>query len=146
MNNPFSTDKNIQARHMVLFIIWGAQLMSLLLFIVLSVAVLDSNKADDNSILFWIFAGLGLMLVAASFAVKQKFVAQAVAEQSPARLQQGYIIAWALCETAGLFGLLTRVITASPYFYFLFIVAVLGLLLHIPRREHLAAASYKKQL
>lgn len=140
MNNPASTESAIRARYQTLMTIWAAQLMALFGIILLSVLVLQPNEAD-NPMLFWILAGASVLLVAISFAVKQKLFAQAVEKQSLAQVQQAQIVAMALCEAAGLFGMLARAITGSPYFYLLFAVGVLGMLLHIPRREPLIAAS-----
>ena len=148
MNDPASMERRLDARLRVLFIVWAAQLMSLMMFVLLSVFVMRSNEAG-NPLLFWVFAAVGVILVAASFLVKQKFLAQAGAEQnemqSAARAQSGYITAWALCEAAGLFGILVRGITSSPYYYLLFIIAMLGMLINIPRRGQIAAVSFKRR-
>jgi hypothetical protein len=108
----------------------------------LALLIFHGSEAGDRTI-FWILAGLSLMLVIVSFAVKQKLFAQAVEKQSAALVQQGQVLATALCEAAALFGLLARAITGTPYFYLPFVVAALGMLLHFPRREALMAASFK---
>ena len=148
MNDPASIERKVGARLRILFIIWAAQIMSLLIFALLAVLVFRPNQSANPS-LFWIFAALGVLVVALSFPLKQKFLAESLAEkdemQSAMRVQTGYIVAWALCESAGLFGLLTRAITPSPYFYVLFIIAVAGMLLHFPRREEIASASFKNK-
>jgi uncharacterized membrane protein YeiB len=146
MNDPAAIQRKTDARLRILFILWGAQLTSLLIFALLAVFVLHPNK-DENPSLFWALMALGVTLVAVSFLVKQKFLAQASEQQSDvqsaARTQSGYIVAWALSEAAGLFGVLARAITDSSYYYLLFIIAALGMLLHIPRRDHIAAAFFK---
>jgi hypothetical protein len=71
---------------------------------------------------------------------------QAVEKQSVQLVQQGQIAAVALCEVAGLFGLLARAITGSPYYYLLFAIAVIGMLLHFPRRGALMAATFKNRI
>jgi hypothetical protein len=144
MNDSTSTDRAIAARYQMILIIWAAHLMSLLGLFLLSMLVFES-KEDGNPTTFWLLAGSGLLMAAASFPVKQRFFAQAVEKQSVAEVQQGQIVALALCEAAGLFGLLARVITGSPYFYLPFIIATLGMLLHFPRRESLAAASFRNK-
>ena len=145
MNNQASIEGAIRARHQTLMIIWAAQLMALLGIVLLSVLVLQPS-ASDNTMLFWILAGASVLLVAISFAVKQKLFAQAIEKQSPAQIQQAQIVAMALCEAAGLFGMLARAITGSPYFYLLFAVGVIGMLLHFPRREPLIAASFRNRI
>jgi hypothetical protein len=51
-----------------------------------------------------------------------------------------------LCEAAGLFGLVLRALSGTPYFYLPFILAAIGMLLHFTGREALAAASFKNRL
>jgi hypothetical protein len=143
-NDSTSSDSAIAGRYQVILIIWAAQLMSLFGFFLISMFVFES-KGDGNPTTLWLLTGASLMLVAASFPVKQKFFARAVEQQSVAEVQQGQILALALCEAAGLFGLLARAVTGSPYFYLPFIIATLGMLLHFPRRESLAAASFKNK-
>jgi hypothetical protein len=53
------------------------------------------------------------------------------------------IVAVGLCESVGLFGLMVYFVTTTPYYYVFFIVSVIGILLHMPRRDQLLAASYK---
>jgi hypothetical protein len=144
MNYAASTERAIRARFQTLMVIWAAQLMALFGFVLLSIIFLQSNERK-NPTLFLILAGAGLVLVALSFVAKRKVFGQAVEKQSLAMVQQGQIVAMALCEGAGLLGLLARVITGSPYFYLLFVVAGIGMLLHIPRRESLMAAAFRNR-
>lgn len=145
MNDPASIEKAVRARYQTLFILWAAQFMALFGFVLLSVLALHSNKAGNPS-LFWILAGVSLLLAAASFPVKRKLFAEAVEKQSVAQVQQGQVVAMALCEAAGLFGILARALTDSPNFYLPFVIAALGMLLHFPRREPLMAASFKNMI
>jgi hypothetical protein len=147
-NDPLSMERKVSARLRVLQIIWAALLMSIMLFALLSFLVLRPSESG-NQLLFWVFAGVGLMLILISFQIRQKATAQAVAERDEtkgaAALQSAYIVAWALCEAAGLFGVMTRAITSSPYFYLLFVLAALGMFLNFPRREHVAAVTFKNR-
>lgn len=149
INDPASIERATSARLRILLILWAAQMMSLLLFTLLSVFILHS-KASANASLFWVYLALGLFLVVLSFPLKQKFLAEALAEQdgakATARLQSGYIVAWALCEAAGLFGVMTAGTTNSPYYYLLFIIAALGFILHFPRREQVTTVSFRNRL
>ena len=61
----------------------------------------------------------------------------------PAKFQTGFIIATALCEAAGLLGFVGIFVTHNREAYLLFAIGALGLLLHFPRRDQLAAA-YRK--
>jgi hypothetical protein len=144
MNDPASIEKGIQARYMVLLILWAAQAMALVMFFMLALFIFERKEGVDVT-LFWILSALSVVLVAASIIVKQKLFAQAVERQSAALVQQGQIVAIAMCEAAGLFGLLSRAITGTSYFYLPFIIAAIGMLLHFPKREALMAASFKNR-
>jgi hypothetical protein len=69
------------------------------------------------------------------------YAKRAVREQSTAHLQTGLIIALALCEMAGLFGLIGLFLDGNPFAYLLFVVSAAGVVLHFPRREDVVAAS-----
>jgi hypothetical protein len=80
-----------------------------------------------------------------SFPVKAYMLAQAVKQQKPEKVQVGYTLAFVMCEMTGLFGfLLFSLRGSSPFYYYMFGVAALGLLLHMPRRSHLTDASFKR--
>jgi hypothetical protein len=145
MSNQASIESGIRGRYQALLILWVAQMLALAVFFLLALLVFQRNESGDSTLL-WILAGVSVLLVAVSFAIKQKLFAQAVEKQSAALVQQGQIVAIALCEAAGLFGLLSRAITGTPYFYLPFAVAALGMLLHFPRREALMAASFKNRI
>ncbi|HKS29769.1 MAG TPA: hypothetical protein VJS44_18230 [Pyrinomonadaceae bacterium] len=144
MNDPSSIERGAGARYMVLLIIWAAQLMALVGIFLLSLFVFESRENSDGTLL-WALSAVALMLVAASFVVKQKLLAKAVERQSVEHVQQAQITAIALCEAAGLLGLVVRAVTGSPYFYLPFAVAALGMLLHFPKKEALTAASFKNR-
>jgi hypothetical protein len=58
-------------------------------------------------------------------------------------VQTAMIIGCALCESISLFGLLLVFLEGYQYFFLWFALAILGFVLHFPRRENLIAASYK---
>jgi putative exporter of polyketide antibiotics len=118
--------------------------MSVLLYLVLALIVpgAEPESAQGRVVTFALTAA-GVFLAIISFAIKQKFIAQAEAQQSPGLFQTGLIISLALCEAAALLGLLDHFVTGNPYYFVLFIVAILGMLLHFPRRDQLAVASYR---
>lgn len=145
MNDPASIERAVQARYMVLLILWGAQAMALVTFFLLALFIFERREESDSTLL-WILSAASLVLVAASIIIKQKLFTVAVEKQSAAQVQQGQIVAVALCEAAGLFGLLARAVTGTPYFYLPFIIASLGLLLHFPKREALMAASFRNRI
>jgi hypothetical protein len=141
---PQKAQMQIDSRYRVLVILWGALIFSVVLYLGLSFVLKapDSDSAQSRVVTFALTA-IGVLLAIISFAIKQKFFAQAEAKQAPGLVQTGVIIALAFCEAAALLGLLDRLSTGNPYYFVLFIISIVGMLLHFPRREQLAAASYR---
>jgi hypothetical protein len=86
---------------------------------------------------------MGVSIVLASFLLKQQLVRKAIDKTDIAALQSAHIISLALCESAALFGVLDRFVTASPTSWFLFAIAALGILLNFPSKDNVRAASFK---
>jgi hypothetical protein len=133
----------IEAQHRVILIIWGFLFMSVVGFAVMTILIPSAAHGDDRV--------LALVLVAASFStlvvslvLKRTFLAQSVAKQDVALVIKAYIVALALCESAGLFGLMIHLVTGSVYFFFAFGFSLLGMALHFPKKQHLLDASFKK--
>jgi hypothetical protein len=125
-----------RARRRGLLIIWGAQLMSLALFLLLTRLVEVAPRDGDNQILL---LALGLMAVTTfglSFAVRAKLLAQSAVQNRPDLATTAYVAAFALCESCALFGLVAYFVTGAAESLYFFVPAALGLLLHFPRGEH----------
>jgi hypothetical protein len=129
--------------HRSLLIIWVFLFMSVVGFLVMSFLVPSSAHGDDR-VMAIVLIALGFSNVVVSFVLKRSFLAQSVAKQDLGLVLKAYIAALALCESAGLFGLLSHFLTGSVYSYFAFGIAVVGMLLHFPRKQHLLDASFKK--
>ena len=144
INQP-TNQVNVDGRYRILLILWFAILMAvgILFFIVMLIPRPPADQSGD--LFFWLLAALAVSLLIASFVVKSKMLAQSVRDQRQEMVQSALIIALALCEVVGLFGMLAYFITTSPYYYIFFILGAIGILLHMPRRDQLLAASYKKQ-
>ncbi|MDT5062423.1 MAG: hypothetical protein QOH63_2882 [Acidobacteriota bacterium] len=120
-------------------IIWLAILLSVTaLFLV--TRLVQSPAAEGNKTLFWILWGLGFVTFGASFVLKSKLLKQAIAKQKPEMLRGAYIVAFALCEATGIFGLIAYFITGIQYYYLFFVLSGFGILLHKPQRDDLLAA------
>lgn len=126
----------------VLFILWGAICMSLLIFIVMSQLV--APRVEGSRQLSLILNCIAIVPVGLSFVLKPRMLDQAVAQQKLDLVQSAYIIAWALSEMAGVLGLMDRFLNGSRYYYLGFILAAVGLLLHFPRKQHLLDASQQQ--
>jgi O-antigen/teichoic acid export membrane protein len=133
----------LQARYRIQLIIWIALIFAVVIFFVMTKVIGTPPSAHDNPVLVWILMVLGALIIALSFLMKRRFMAQAVEQQSPATLQTALIIALALCESTALFGMVVFFATGSRYYYLFFIASVLGMLLHRPRRDQLRAVTFK---
>jgi hypothetical protein len=135
---------NIDARYRTMLVIWFALLMSVGLYFSLTL-VIERPAAGDNPVLLWGLMAASIFPLLLSFVLKGKLLALSVREQRPDLVQSAMILAVALCESVGLFGLLIFFTTGTPYYYGFFIVSILAMLLHMPRRDQLLAATYKGQ-
>ena len=143
---------NVEQSYKTLVIIWAALLMSQIMFLVIIFIVkpevfkFDFSQpiSGKNTILIAALVLLAILNFAISFLLKKKFLDQAIAQQSMGGVQTAMIICCALCESISLFGFLLVFIEGYQYFFLWFALAILGFILHFPRRENLIAASYKK--
>ena len=131
-----------EKRHLTLLIIWGAILMNVVIFFVMANFIgPDPATLSDNRLLTVGLSGLGTFTALVSVFFRQKMLARAIEQRRPETVSSAYIVAFAMCEVAALCGLLLRLVTNDPYYYLLFIVAVIGLLLNFPRRIDSASAA-----
>ena len=145
MNQP--NNVNTEAILRTWLTIWGGMLMSCVMFALMAWFIGQPTQlAGGESFipLFPVLLMLALGTLAASFVLKNKQLAQAIAEQKPLILQSGYILAWALCEAAALFGLVGIFVTKAAAFFSLIALGAVGLALHFPKRDDLRATTFKK--
>jgi F0F1-type ATP synthase membrane subunit c/vacuolar-type H+-ATPase subunit K len=136
---------NVDARYRTMLIIWFAILMSVgMIFFVTPIIQPPPDEQGDKTLL-WIFAALSVLPFLLSFVLKGRLLAQAVKGQRPELVQSAMILALALCEAVSLFGMMAYLTTGTRYYYIFFIISVVGILLHMPRRNQLLAASYSGQ-
>lgn len=144
---------NANAQYKTLVTLWGALLVSqFMLLLVIFISKPDIFKMDfskpllnaDNSFLIIGFAFMGLTSFILSFIFKRKFLNQAIHEQKPALVQTGLIIGCALCEASSLLGLVAAFTFSYQYFFLWFVLGIIGIILHFPKRDDLYAANYKR--
>jgi hypothetical protein len=143
---------NAEQAYRTLVIIWAALLMSQFLFLVIIYVVkpevfrFDFSKPllGENAVFIIALTGISVLNFAMSLVLRKKFLSQSIAEQKIPLVQTAMISGCALCESISLFGLLLVFQQSYQYFFLFFALAILGFILHFPRREHLIAASYKK--
>jgi fucose 4-O-acetylase-like acetyltransferase len=143
--NPNDPAK-IELRLRTMRTLWIAMLSSIVVYYVFAVFVRGSRNIQPNSTLFLVMVVVALSITLISFLIKSKLLAQAIEQRRVQQVQQAYIVAWALTEVPALLGMLDYFLTGNPYFYVLFLISVLGQLLHFPRREHVIDASFKSPI
>ena len=139
---PQQVEDQVEARHKVFLILWFALFMSVMLLLVLVVVV--GTKGTPNPTLSYALLGIGLMTVLVSFLLKQQLAQKAINNNDIAALQSAHVVGLALCESAALFGVVDRFVTASQTSWFLFAISALGILLHFPKKDQIRAVSYKQ--
>ena len=133
----------IEGAHRTLLIIWVFLFLSVLGFLLMSLLV-PAKAADDNQVMAIVLSALAFSNLVISFVVKQSFLTKSVAKQDLKLVLQAYIVALALCESAALFGLLVHFATGSVYHYVGFALAIVGMVLHFPKKKHVADAAFKQ--
>jgi F0F1-type ATP synthase membrane subunit c/vacuolar-type H+-ATPase subunit K len=141
MSNP-NAPANVESQYRTMLILWVAFLSSIAMYFFIALVV-PAAAQTANGLLTIIFNATSAFLVVVSFAVKKKFLSQAVDEQKIGLVNKGFILAAAFCEAAALFGLLDLFVAQDRYYFVLIAFAFLGLLLHFPRRIYLESASFK---
>ena len=147
---------DIDARLRALRTIWAALLGSVILYAVVGYVVsppalswrsLGFAGENGSAALAVVTAGLYLAGLLASVLFSQmtlrSFLRRAEAEQNPALVQTGFIIALVVCEAGALLGLVVLFLARSWTAFLLMGISAMMIVLMRPRREHLAAAGYK---
>jgi len=104
MIDPQQLEATVEARHKVFLILWFALFVSVMLFLVL--VLVAGSKGVPNPMLSYVLLGLGTTTVLLSFLLKQQLGQKAINNNNIAALQSAHILALALCESAGLMGVL----------------------------------------
>jgi hypothetical protein len=143
MPNNHNAPANVESQYRTMMILWFAFLSSIVMYFVISL-VIPATAEPSNKLLTILFSAIATFLVVVSFAVKKKFLSQAVDEQKIALVNKAFILAAALCEAAALVGLLDLFIARDRYYFALIAFSFLGLLLHVPKRTHLESANFKR--
>lgn len=135
--------ENIEARYRSMVIIWIAQIMSVVMFFVVTQFVDVPDDRAENNILSFVFAAVGTFCAIISFIVRAKLLRQSVDKQDLALVQTANIAGRALCEVPAILGVIERFILPGREYLLLLLISALAMLLHYPRRSDLHAASYK---
>jgi len=126
--------------------LWFAMLMSIAVYFVFTLFAQRKESLEPNPTISLTLLCVAVLMVLVAFLIKSKLLSKAVEQQNTAMVQQAYVVTWAITEVAALLGLLDFFLTTDRYYYVLLIIAVLGLLLHFPRREHVVNAGFKSSV
>ena len=143
---------NIEQMYRGLVMIWFSLVVSQMLFLLVvyfTKPALFSFEFSQpflgtNIIIVLVFILAALANIAVSFYLKNKYTAQAIAEQNPGLIQTAMITGCALCEAVSIFGLMLAFVADYQYFFLWSIAGIAATLFHFPRRDNLFAATYKK--
>ena len=135
--------QNIDARYRTMLILWIGQIMSVLLFFLVTQFVEVPADRPENNILSFVFAAVGMFCAIISFVIRAKLLRESVEKQDLAKVQSAYIVGRALCEVPAILGVVERFVLPGREYLLLLLIGGLAMLLHYPRRSDLLAASYK---
>ena len=146
MNSPAKQNDadNVDVRLRTMRTLWFAMLMSIVMWYVFTLIATRPADAKPNNILFLALVGAALLTTLISFFIKSSLLSKAVDQQQLMLVQQAYVVAFAVTEVGGLLSILDFFLTGDRYYYVMLIIAACGILLHVPKREHLVNASFKR--
>jgi F0F1-type ATP synthase membrane subunit c/vacuolar-type H+-ATPase subunit K len=113
--------------HRVTVILWGAMFAALGLYY-LVITTVQPDHPDLDLPLIKPLLGAAVLCVTAALVLRRRM------NDTPARIRAGYIVAFALCEAAALFGVITHFTTAWPNAWIFFVIAAVGFALNFPQR------------
>jgi F0F1-type ATP synthase membrane subunit c/vacuolar-type H+-ATPase subunit K len=145
---------NIELIFKNMAMVWLGLFSSQLMFVIVSFAAkpellkfdLSAPPLGAEPATVIAFAVLGLILIAASFAMKANFQRKAVDQQNAGLVQTGMIVACAMCEAASILGLVLAFSHSYQYFFLWIAAALAGMAFHFPSRTKIMNASLGKRL
>src|SRR6266542_3984750 len=125
----FQSDRQYRTIVIMWFVImWFVFLISVSILFMFCFLLTPSTTDRFFSNFGFVLVALGLILIVDSFSWKRRFLARAVKEHDPSLVNRAYILAFAMCEAAGLFGVMLRFEGASRYYFVPFPLATVGML------------------
>jgi len=144
--NQSDPQTNIELRIRTMRTLWFCLLLSVGSYYVFTLVAGRREGLEPNPSLSLTLICVAMLMVLVAFVIKSKLLSKAVEQQNALMVQQAYIVTWAITEVAALLGLIDFFLTNDRYYFVLLIIAVLGLLLHFPRREHVVNAAFKNSV
>lgn len=145
MKSPVS---NVKVKYETLITLWGALLMSQLLFVALVYFLKPHLFTFDFSqpllgkhpIVAVLFAAAAIAVFILSFLLRNQHIRRSVIDQDAGCVQTALVLGCALSEISSLLGIVLAFVFDYQYFFLWIALGLLGVLLHFPRRGQLAAA------
>ncbi|MBX5477505.1 MAG: hypothetical protein IRZ19_00405 [Pyrinomonas methylaliphatogenes] len=136
---PDRQAKVVERNLKILLLLWLIFLGSIALYAIMLWLIerRGSAREEGRLTLNWLLCFMGLVSVASSVIVKRVLLALAVARRKIWQVVRAYIIAFALCEAAAIFGVVVFFLTRDRLAYLMFALAAAAIAAHYPRREHL---------
>ena len=134
---------NIEARYRSMVILWIAQIMSVVMFFVVTQVVEVPDNRPENNVLSFVFAAVGMFCAIISFVVRAKLLRESVEKQDLGLVQTANIAGRALCEVPAILGVVERFILPGREYLLMLLIGALAMVLHYPKKSDLLAASYK---
>jgi F0F1-type ATP synthase membrane subunit c/vacuolar-type H+-ATPase subunit K len=140
--------RTVEEHFRTLCIVWAVLLLSQFMFVfVLSQAKAEVFKFDPSEPVLGkapaFVIGLALLAIVnliMSHVIKRRCFLEAVERKKTQLVQTGIIIACAFCEAISIFGMVLAFAFSYQYFFLWFLLGILGIFSHIPRRKDLYAA------
>lgn len=127
-------------------VIWGAMIVTQGLFVVLTLIQPKREAEPADPMIGYALLGVGLMVAVASYVVKGQLLAKAAAKRELQSVQAAMVVAFAMCETVGILGIVTFFVFGFKYYLVFFVISVLALVGHMPRRPQFEAAAAPKPI
>jgi len=126
--------------HRLIVIVWAAMLVSLGPYLLIT-QVVPVNQAGPNSPLPVPLLAVAIAAVLGSVYFKSSLGSREGQARSLDKVRAGHIIAFVLCQLAGLLGLITFILSAWQRAWIFFAVSAAGFLINFPQREDFERAA-----
>ncbi len=145
--------QNVEQLYRTNLVLWSAFLFSQsVFFMVLYFAKPELFKFDftkpfagENFVVVAAFGFMAILNLFIGLYLRIQGVQTAIDEQKPLQLQTALILGLAFCESISIFGIVLAFGFNYQYFFLWFILAIIGMFLHYPKRQNFHEASFRKQ-
>ena len=131
---------NIDAVYRTMVKVWIVMLVATILFFSMTVIIgqyASRTTGLDSPFFVYLTVGLGLFYFSLSFTYSRRYRKKAIEQRSLRLALVALLLTLGMCEVTSLFGVVLFFATRSRYYFLLFVLGVLGLVLHVPKKAHL---------